>query len=131
MKLKAFNQENIPVIRTGKPTIRFFATAGLISISKAAALLMNLKEGSLIELCQNEDEPTDWYIHKTEEQSGFTLRGKTSSFCLTFNSTPLVVKVLSTLNIEKGASFLISKKPVIIDSEEYWYMITGNPMNVK
>ena len=66
MKLKTFNQSNLPIVSRGKPTIRFSKSAGLVSISQQAATNLGLTKGMRIELCQNEDVPTDWYIHVTE-----------------------------------------------------------------
>lgn len=131
MKLKAFNQSNLPVMPTGKPTIRFSKSAGLITFSKQAGINLKFTDDTRVELCQNEDVPTDWYVHITTSKSGFAMRRKDDSSSYTFNATPLVRKVLETVKIEKAASFIISGEPEVIDGEKYYYIITGNPIAVK
>lgn len=116
---------------TGKPTIRFSKSAGLITFSKQAGINLGLTDKTRVELCQNEEEPTDWYIHITTSQSAFELRRKDDAVNYTFNATPLVRKVLETLKIEHAASFIISGEPHIIGSEKYFYIITGNPIGAK
>ena len=128
MKLKAFNQLNSSTVRIGKPTIRFSKSAGLITFSRQAAMDMGLEDGTRIELCQNEDAPTDWYIHVTDNESGFELRNEKDTGRRAFNCTAIVKRVLGSLNIDTGASFVISKEPEVIDGEKYYFIITRNPI---
>ncbi len=65
MKLKTFNQSNLPVVAKGKPTIRLSLPSGLITISPVAGEILGLTKNSHVEFCQNEDTPSDWYLHVT------------------------------------------------------------------
>lgn len=65
MKLKTFNQKNLPVAPKGKPVVRLSLPSGLITFSPKAGEILNLTQHSHVELCQNEDVPSDWYLHVT------------------------------------------------------------------
>lgn len=132
MKLKIFNQNNLPVIAKGKPTIRLSLPSGLVTISPAAGEVLGLTDRSHVELCQNEEAPYDWYIHVIKSPPGFPLRRKApgSGFC--FNCTSIVKRFFGEINFQGSAcSFLVSKTPENVSGEKYWYIITKNPINAK
>ena len=71
MKLRKFNQSNLPVVSKGKPTIRLSLSSGLISISPVAGEILGLTKKSHVEFCQNEETPSDWYLHITNAPRDF------------------------------------------------------------
>lgn len=128
MKLKTFNQSNLPTNPVGKPTIRFSMPSGLVTFSGIAGVNLGLTKETRVELCQNEDVPEDWYVHLTEDESGFALRNRDNDKNFTFNAVAMVKKVLTSVGVEKAASFIISNNPEEISGEKYYYIITKNPI---
>lgn len=87
MKLKTFNQSNLPVVAKGKPTIRLSLPSGLITISPVAGEILGLTKNSHVEFCQNEDTPSDWYLHVTNAPPDF-LSGKRTPVPVTASIVP-------------------------------------------
>lgn len=75
MKLKKFDSLNSRISRTNAATIRFHCK-GNTSISKKAVDEIGLKDGDKISICQDEDDPNDFYL-VTNDPDGFTLRAST------------------------------------------------------
>lgn len=132
MKLKAFNQDNQPVVIKGKPYIRLSLSSGLAVISQSAGKIIGLTEDSGIELCQNQDVPTDWYLHVTKSPPGFPVRRKDQKSPYCFNNTSVIKKLFGELKFEgKSCSFPVSGTPEIVDGEEYFFIISRQPFNIK
>jgi hypothetical protein len=130
MKLKVYNSENSHHFVMGKPTIRIARKAGLISFSKGAIELLKLTDTDRLVVCNDEDSPRDWFLHKTDEPSAFAIRIKGKATVFQFNSAILVQNILDSLKIELGASFKLAKTPVQMDGKEYWPIITANPLGI-
>lgn len=132
MKLKTFNQSNLPVVAKGKPTIRLSLPSGLITISPVAGEILGLTKNSHVEFCQNEDTPSDWYLHVTNAPPGFPLRQKNAGAGYCFNCTSIVKRFFGEIKFEgKSCSFTISRTPENVSEEKYWYIVTKNPINAK
>lgn len=128
MKLKTFNHETLKTVRGGKATIRFTRQGG-ITISGKAAEKLNLSDGSKIEFCQSQEDPRDWYIHKTTSESGFEIRKSKAGICLMFNSSKLTAKFFESIEtLHKSVGFIVSGMPEVINGENYYYILTGNPI---
>ncbi|WP_372648232.1 hypothetical protein [Draconibacterium sp.] len=79
MKLKKFNNKTLP--RNGQISGSIHITfnkKGVISFSKSASDLLNLKDGDRIVLHQDEENRGDWYLEKTEDENGFKLHKKSN-----------------------------------------------------
>lgn len=126
MKLKTFNAENASLKRSGKPTIRVNRKSGVLSLSTSALELMDLKQGSEIELSQDEDSPADWYIHKSHSGNGFKIKCRLRNAQI--QSTYLARKILDCLKQPdmQSARFLISREPVEIEGLTCWLIITSS-----
>jgi hypothetical protein len=72
MQLKIYNAENASRKQTSTPMISLPKKGGLISINKAAAALLKLKEGDKISLAQDEKNVLDWYVFK--DKAGIEIR---------------------------------------------------------
>ncbi|MDR2913457.1 MAG: hypothetical protein LBV74_01245 [Tannerella sp.] len=133
MKLKTFDLSNSKTVVLKEPTIRISRSAGLISFNKSVTELLAINNGQKIVFVQDEESPRDWFIKKATEPNAFLVRvvddGRSD-----LNSTCIVHRIFES--IEDGrkkynaASFRIQPKPVEIDGEEYYLIITSNPMNV-
>lgn len=132
MKLKTFNQNNLPVAPKGKPVIRLSLPSGLITFSPKAGEILNLTQHSHVELCQNEDVPSDWYLHVTNAPPGFPIRRKDAKTGYNFNCTSVVRKFFGEIKFEgKACSYPISQTPEVVNGEKYFYILIKNPINEK
>lgn len=131
MKLKEFNQENSRNIVKGRSTVRIYRNTGIFQFSKQAAEVIGLQVGSLVTIHQDEENPEDFYIHKTVA-NGFILRGNGTELSgLTLNCSMVAALILDSAKVGKSASFQVSKQPVISNGREYWPIITARPLSVK
>ncbi len=83
MKLKIFDQSNLPVINVGKPSIHLNKT-GAFTINQVAAGLLGIKSGACVKLAQDESTPGDWYIFLAPGSDGFPVRAKSKKRRLHF-----------------------------------------------
>ena len=133
MKLKVYDKRNSCSFSTGRPTVRISRKAGLLTFQKGAISLLGLLPGDKLIVCNDEDSPRDWYIHKTADPEAFApkQKGKAGANIVQFNSSILATKVLDSAGVAGRASFAISKTPAIINGMEYWPLITANPIGIK
>jgi len=129
MKLKVYSAENSMNVITGKAMIRINRKAGLFTFSKAAKEMIDLKLNDKVLIAQDEENPTDFYIHETASPSGFPLRAKTDDYGLSFNCSKLANTILPRADI-KAVSYLVSAGHNI-DGLIYHPIITVNPLNEK
>lgn len=88
MKLKTFDIESVPVVRSYTPAIHINTKTGLFTFNKSACTLLGLVENDHVIFHQDEDD-SDWYIEKVKE-NGFLLRSKKDeSNGLVFNNAAL------------------------------------------
>jgi hypothetical protein len=75
MKLLTFNLDNTRTRTIGAAKINFHKS-GLISFSKKAVIVMDLQVADLIEITQEKDNPLNWYVYKTKNKAGFSVRAR-------------------------------------------------------
>ena len=128
MKLNEFNVSNSRYFANKKdPRVRFNKKAGLISFSIGAEKLLDFKKGDKVIILQDEENPEDWYINKTQSKSGFALRIQDDQKGVTFNCSFIVKRILDSLGFEgKSCSMPISKNPIDNNGEKYYLIITSN-----
>lgn len=128
MKLKSFNQENLPTSSKSKPGIYINSKAGMFHISATAAEKLGLKDGDSIELHQDEENERDWYLSKSKK--GFALRNKkkdSDEFGLIFNNVSLAKLIFESLGYQaQTGRCLFGAEPTVIKSVAYWPVITAN-----
>lgn len=125
MKLKSYNQKNASKLRVGRLSVRF-TKKGAILFSAKATKLICIDKDSYIEFLQDEDSPQDWYIKKSNEEIGLRCRHAANSSIMV-NSAIVSNKILESINnINESVGFLISKKPIKVDDEELWLIITSS-----
>lgn len=123
MKIKRYNRENTGGLRSGKPTLSIHRI-GIITISKQLAEDLKIKEGSFVELLQDEDRPTDWYLIINSSDNGFEVRRKkATTYTLVFNSKHVVREMLKSVALEKSARFLVSISETELEPDLYAYAI--------
>ncbi len=133
MKLKFFNPENLPISTKGKPAVYINAKAGMFHISAIAAEKMGLKEGDSVELSQDEENTSDWYLSKSKK--GFALRNKMKGSAeqgLIFNNVTLAKMIFESVEYDqKSGRCLFGAEPVTVKSVDYWPIITASLLTEK
>lgn len=125
MKLKVYNQQNSKNSITGKPTVRIHRPSGIMSFSKAACQLIGVASGDKIVIVQDEDEPADFFIHKTNHPDGFTLRAKADNAGASFNCSKIAALLTPGLT---AVAYPVSGAQVI-DGMSYHLIVTSKHLN--
>lgn len=140
MKLIIWNKENSysPSKSAEHRTIRV-NRHGYIYLSGALAAEMDLKHGSRLNMAHDEENPKDWYLCKTQDETGFLLRGdrhkelpKTKRHAVNgveFSNVCLATKLLALVKTECfSVRFLVAKEPVEVEGVKYCKILTANPI---
>ncbi len=101
---------------------------GTFSFNKVACENMGLKIGDYLEFIQDKDNPSDWYIVKSEKGKGIQLN-KSTSGQLKLSSMHLSIIIRRSIewhDRETSLHFLVAYEPVTIDDEEMWAIITSS-----
>lgn len=140
MKLFIWNKENSysPSRSAELRTIRV-NRHGYIYLSGALAAEMDLQHGGRLNMAHDEENPKDWYLCKTQDETGFLLRGdrhkelpKTKRHVIggvEFSNVCLATKMLSFAKTECfSVRFLVAKEPVEGEGVKYYKILTSNPI---
>jgi hypothetical protein len=134
MKLKKILRDNSG--RRGEVSISF-RKSGSITISTAAEKLIGLKAKDHIDLFQDEEEPSDWYLHKSKEGC-LTLRHPNGNpdhgGGLATNASSICYKFRVSLGLEdytENLRCLISRTPVTENKMELWPLLTASVKGVE
>lgn len=119
MKLKAFQSTNQ---RLGRPIIRFSKKTGTITITKSAALKMELSSDDKVKFFQDEDSPKDWYV-SFEKENGLSIRTLKDSGGYIFNNSGLKNEFVKTLNIPEECNSFIVGSPTVLDGVKYYPLL--------
>lgn len=128
MKLIIYNIENSNANRTDERLCRVNRGTGVFSFSGELVKCLGLKNGDRIIVANDQEDKKGWYIRKTDSKSGFVITGKDKA--LLIRNSFVAGLLLSSIKIEKSASFLVAKEPVVIDGEKYYQLITTKPINI-
>ena len=101
---------------------------GVITFSGEMVKCLELKTGDRIIVANDQEDKKGWYICKTNSEAGFVVTGKDKA--LLIRNSFVAGLLLSSVKIEKSASFLVAKEPVEIEGEKYYQLITTKPINV-
>lgn len=93
MKLKIYNTTTSPTTRKGESYIRLSRKAGAVTISKEAANCIGITKG--VEVLQDEEKPTDWYIRASDDLNAFQPRLAGSNWI--FNAVSLARAIEESL----------------------------------
>ena len=130
MKFKIYNAENSKSATVGgNSTIRVQRNSGLISFSKKASENIGITQGDRIVVVQDEENPENFYIHKTADPKGFLIRFKTADLGASFNCSTLVNLILLNKKFNY-VSYTIGAAHEI-DGMVYHLIVTSKPMREK
>lgn len=110
MRLRKFNKEDARQHFRGIPAISI-AHYGWFKLNAKAVYEIGLKLGDKINLHQDQDRVTDWYLEKTDDPMGLTLHNGKN--CLMVGCQKIVRRMMeSTINDgSTSASFRIVTQP--------------------
>lgn len=128
MKLIIYNIENSKADRSGERLCRVNRKTGVFTFSCELVKCLELKTGDRVIVANDQEDKKGWYICKTNSEAGFVITGKDKA--LLIRNSFVAGLLLGSVKIEKSASFLVSKEPVVIDGEKYYQLITTKPINV-
>lgn len=128
MKLIIYNIENSKADRSGERLCRVNRKTGVFTFSSELVKCLGLKTGDRVIVANDQEDKKGWYICKTNSEAGFVITGKDKA--LLIRNSFVAGLLLGSVKIEKSASFLVAKEPVVIDGETYYQLITTNPINV-
>ena len=129
MKFKIYNSENSKSATAGNSTIRIQRKSGLISFSKKASENIGITKDDRIIIVQDEENPENFYIHKTADPKGFLIRFKTDDLGASFNCSTLVNLILLNKKFNY-VSYTIGTAQEI-DGMVYHLIVTSKPMREK
>lgn len=128
MKLIIYNVENSKTDRSGERLCRVNRKTGVITFSSEMVKCLELKAGDRILVANDQEDKKGWYICKTDNEAGFIVTGKDKT--LLIRNTFVAGLLLSSVKIEKSASFLVAKEPVQNEGENYYQLMTTKPINI-
>lgn len=107
------------------PIIRITFKLGRVSLNEKAVDMLMLRDCARILFIQDQDNPRDWYIMKTNSINGFELRNyKFDKF--NFVSKKLTESIRKSLSLSisdhGSTTFLLATQPTIT-AEHYMYAI--------
>ena len=132
MKLIIWNKANScsPATYAQRRTIRV-NRHGYIYLSGALTAEMELRDGCRLNLANDEQNPKDWYLCRTQHEEGFRLRGdrpgknaatKRLTGGVEFSNVCLASKLLALAKAECfSVRYLVAKEPVVVDGVKYSY----------
>ena len=115
MELKKYNQTNCPnnpISASASPLVRI-SVKGRISLNKGLSQALNLKDGDRVELGQDKQYPSDWYIIVSNDKNGFKLTtDRRGTLC--FQNT--TVAGLIGASVANGILYdFINMKAILVD----------------
>lgn len=127
MKLTIYNNENCIVEKLANCLFRV-SKRGFCTITSPGLQLMGLQAGDHL-VVANEDGTKNWYIRKVDDDTGFELKNISNS--IGFKNTAFNETITSKLKLDGTVGFLICRKPMTIDGEEYYQLITSRPVKTE
>jgi len=126
MKLRTFNAENSQQYKKGECTINV-TRAGSFTLSKDLCEAMGIKAGDKIAVHQDELEPTNWYLSKSDD--GFTVHdGGRGDATNSFNNARSAKEILMSIdNHDNSVSFYVARKAEKIGKIDYHAIMTSKP----
>lgn len=129
MKLFIYNKENsiATTAKGGNRTVRINRSNGVIYLSRMLAKSLSFRGGEKMIIANDEDNPKDWYLGKTNNENGFDLRDDKGG--VRFINKCLALKILDSAKVEANSTFLVAKEPINIDGVLYYKIITSSSIS--
>ncbi|MBE5046553.1 hypothetical protein [Alistipes onderdonkii] len=109
-----------------------------IYLSGALTAEIELLDGCRLNLANDEENPKDCYLCRTQQEEGFRLRGdrpgknaatKRQTGGVEFSNVCLASKLLALAKAECfSVRYLVAKEPVVVDDVKYYKILTANPI---
>ncbi len=140
MKLQIFDRSNAHVAanRTDYRAISFNRRNAKMTFTKRAAAELNVGEYQSIIVARDTDSKNNaWYMRLVKTDEGIPVRLKNGTgYCKSVQSYICCSRVvtgnlLDSLNAESGATLLIAQKPISIEGEEWYELVTSKPIRKK
>lgn len=126
MKPKIYNRKREKNYMSFFPHLRI-TTQGRFFLNKRAANDLNLNKGDLVNLVQDEENPRDWYLKKTDDEAGFPLSVQGKHRGVSFSSSTIRNVMFKSLGLPLlSTTFRISNKPI---EGGYFPIITSSAKN--
>lgn len=125
MKLKQFNRQTVVKgCKDKKPFLSMQTRNGVVSMSKGAATLLGVGRDDMVQIIQDEDNPTEFYIEKVDSD-GFLLRSYDNHQALCFNCAEVVRAIIRSRNGSDGYQRLPIGESVELEGRTLWTIITA------
>ena len=129
MKLKEFNASNSQSIRSGLSQGMFFGKTGLIGLNKALCAQLGVKAMDTVTLYQDEDNPDEWYIARTE--GGFSLHAPKKDGACSFGSSETCREFCKATGLSGTVSLRVATQPVDDEHPGLYAILTGSSKQEK
>lgn len=132
MKLKTFNKANASRANSPGPAISISLKSGVFSINSEAAELLQVAGGGKLLVHQDEESPDQWYLEKTDDETGFTVRDKenpkAASKLYCFNASAISRELFASQKWSgiKSARVTIAAEPTMVGKRKLYGIITHN-----
>lgn len=129
MKLFIYNKENsiTTTAKCGNRTVRINRSNGVIYLSRMLANSLSFRSGEKLIIANDEDNPKDWYLGKTNDGNGFDLKNDKGG--VRFINKYLALKILDSAKVEANSTFLVAKEPINSDGLLFYKIIISSPVN--
>ena len=128
MKFVIYNVENCRTRenRVGKRSIRFNSVTGNMYLSTKLAKEMNITMNDRLEFGCDENNPKEWFLHKTTDKRGFPLQFNRGGTRL--RNKYICKTILDIAKVKESATFLVSKDPVKTELGPFYRIILSCPI---
>lgn len=128
MKLVIYNTENSRTDenRIGRRSIRFNSVNGNMYLSLQLSKDLNIKPGDRLEFARDEDNPKEWFLHKTTDKLGFPLQSNGGG--LRLHNKFICQTILDAVKIKGSAVFFVSKDPVQAEQGAFYKVLLSCPV---
>jgi hypothetical protein len=127
MKLKKFDRSDCQ-LRYDEKAVVAFEKSGIIRFNRTAVKHLKLEVGDKIAIYQDEERPRDWYIEKTDSETGLIMRKHSSPGSVCCNAKQITSVVQKAVKNEvKTMRFRIAALPVE-EGQGLYAILTGAPV---
>lgn len=123
-----------PSPRINYRAIGISRNCGRITLTELLQKEENVKVGQSLFIARNKDAKNEWYLRIDDSKDGMPIREyRCGGFAKNYKPVGVTVKALAkiimdSVGAEKGLSLLIGKKPVEINGQAWYEILTKNPL---
>lgn len=123
-----------PAPRISYRAISINRKCGRIAFSEVIQKEENIKTEQSLYIARNKDAKCEWYIRIDDSKEGIPIREyKGGGYCKNYKPLGVTVKnvaskIMDSIGAVRGCSLLIAKKPVELNGQAWYEIITKNPL---